>query len=500
MEDNVLLRFNVKRVNKFNVILIWVLSIALTVQAFLTAGTSYGLKVLACTFSAVIVSTLAMYFNMKLSKFDNLTAIIIAFSVAISAGYLSHMQQGANIVTIFLVYLGTVAMIAMYFRVNLLLIYYVLLNILLTVLYFIDPQSVMGQDSTTITFVRTLISMDFVLIIFFFLVKWGNEYIMSAFAKEQNSKELLEKLTETIEEIDKNTYELNLEISESFIYIQNIEQMSNQTKDSVEEIVKGIEENANSTETILDKTNESIDVIEHTKILSNEAKEYSNSMRTIIQENSNGINRMVHQMDTIDTAVGTALEDVSNLKGNMDIVVDSLLSITQIANQTNLLALNASIEAARAGEYGRGFAVVAEEISKLAEMSSKTVKEIVGIINLVHSITNNTLDKVSNGKEAVEMGNKVISDVKDNFITLENLTESITDIVDKENSMILKISSSFEVIMGELENISSISEEHVASTEEVLASVEEQHDQINQVTQEITLINDQSNNLRKIIT
>ncbi|NLL29651.1 MAG: chemotaxis protein [Clostridiales bacterium] len=499
MDDNLLLRFNVRRVNRFNVTFIWIFSTLLTVQAFFTSGVYYGLKVLAVTAAASIAATIAKYINFKFNKYDNLTAIIMVFSVALSGGYLSYLQKGANVMIITLVYIGTAAMIAMYFRVNLLLTYSLILNIFIIVLYAIEPQAVLAQDFSIRNFIKTLLTIDFAISIIYFLTKWGNEYIMTAFDKEQKSKELLEKLTETMKEVDKNTSELNSRISQSFIYIQNIREMSNQTKNSVEEITRGIGENADSTGKILEKTNESNDIIQKTNLLSNEAKEYSKSMKAIIHENSNGIDQMVQQMNTIDTAVGTALSDVSNLKDNMSKINDSLLSITEIADQTNLLALNASIEAARAGEYGRGFAVVAEEISKLAEMSTKTVNEIVEVINFLNSTTANTLDKVSRGKEAVDLGNEVIINVKESFLGLEKSVGSITDIVNKEDKMILEISSSFEVVRRELEKISAISEEHAASIEEIFASVEEQYNQIDQVTQEISSISDESNNLREVL-
>ncbi|NLZ83863.1 MAG: chemotaxis protein, partial [Clostridiales bacterium] len=191
MNEKVLLKFNVNRTNKFNTLLIWILSIILTTQAFLTTGTEYGFKVLICTFSAAIVSALASLFNYKVKKFDNIIAIIITMSSAIAAGVFSSIQRGTMTIMIFLVYLGSVAMSAMYFRVSLLLTHEILLNIFLIIFYVVDPIGVIGQGHSPLIFARTLLSFNFILIIFFFLTKWGNEYIMSAFAKERDAKELL---------------------------------------------------------------------------------------------------------------------------------------------------------------------------------------------------------------------------------------------------------------------------------------------------------------------
>lgn len=499
MENDVLLKFNVKRVNRFNVILIWILSTLLTGQAFITLGASYGLKVLLCTYAAAIFSTLVLLLNLKINKLSNLSAHLIPLSTVITASYLSHMEQGNPSTRVFIVYLGTVAMVAMYFRVGLLLSYIALLNAFIVAFYLLDPQGLMGQIFGANEFASRLFCLDFIMIVFYFLTKWGNEYIMSAFRKEQDAKELLGRLTETMNGIENNTLVLNDSIAKSYEYIQTIEVVSEQTTIAVERIAAGVGEEAVSTGHIVELAGEAVKTIEDTKILSDETLALSGNMKSAVVKNSEGIHNMMGQMNTIDNAVGAALGNVSELMDNMDKINSSLINITTIAKQTNLLALNAAIEAARAGEAGRGFVVVADEIRKLAEMSTHTVEDIYEIMALMHSKTDVTHKKVSDGKAAIESGNMVMGEVQESFAALEEYIEAINNRIVEEDSMVSDINTVFTDIIAQLKNISAISADHAAATQEILASTEEQNTRITEVTHEMAEIENLSSNLKNMV-
>ena len=106
--------------------------------------------------------------------------------------------------------------------------------------------------------------------------------------------------------------------------------------------------------------------------------------------------------------------------------------IVNISEQTNLLALNASIEAGRAGEHGRGFAVVAEKVQKLAEESKlsvdKTTSLIETIITQLADIAN-TSQNVSHSMEEITSGTEEqvasMEEISSTAGKLENLAEQL---------------------------------------------------------------------------
>ncbi len=103
-------------------------------------------------------------------------------------------------------------------------------------------------------------------------------------------------------------------------------------------------------------------------------------------DSSDTVRRDAARTDELALRCSTRLENSSTtimaLKDETSRIAEISKTINDIADMTALLALNASIDSARAGEHGRGFSVVADEISKLADDSMSSAKEISDIIRM----------------------------------------------------------------------------------------------------------------------
>lgn len=164
-------------------------------------------------------------------------------------------------------------------------------------------------------------------------------------------------------------------------------------------------------------------------------------------------------MDRIAQVVKVSSQEVESLSQSSKRIYEIAEAIEEIADQTNLLALNAAIEAARAGEHGRGFAVVSDEVSKLADRTSRATKEISSMTERVIKDIENTARAMIEVNKEVETSSALIASMKDEMGQLVSLAQ-------KFNMLITNISQSSQEQSGliadagnTLQSINTVSDE-----------------------------------------
>jgi|GEM_PF-506630 methyl-accepting chemotaxis protein len=195
--------------------------------------------------------------------------------------------------------------------------------------------------------------------------------------------------------------------------------------------------------------------------LSSKAGEIMNEAVTAMKQGS--------EADRVSTRV---LDSMKEIHGNAEKIREITDLITDIADKTSLLALNASIESARAGEAGRGFAVVADEISKLADSSTESAKEISKLISGTGENINSSYDlfnilygHIRSINVTLEKSSVLSREMNQAAVNQNELSESINKDVDNVNVLSLHIADAMK--------------EQAASTNELSKSL----DEINNFTQ-----------------
>ena len=202
-----------------------------------------------------------------------------------------------------------------------------------------------------------------------------------------------------------------------------------------------------------------------------------NAVRTtqMLEQNNKLIKTVYSQTKLGKDGARIANEVVQQIAEKSESLLEASQVIQNIASQTNLLAMNAAIEAAHAGESGKGFAVVADEIRKLAEESNMQGKQIGTVI-----------------KESTEIIGRLTETGAQAEQTFISVYESVSEISDKEDSMVAVMSKQEENGKQALEamnKINSVADEIRAGSAEMLeggGQIEQEMHKLADITHETT--------------
>ena len=294
----------------------------------------------------------------------------------------------------------------------------------------------------------------------------------SAYDKLREESRTIKQQYSTIEELlsrsKKTSKELST-LSENLSTISNSFSESAQTNAAtIEEITSMIEEISSGMESIEISSKKQVDGMSG---LSQKMTELSN----IIKEVGVMTKETMNSANLISDQIRMGISSLNNMNASLNKITESskdianiILIINDISDRINLLSLNAAIEAARAGDAGRGFAVVADEISKLADQTATSIKEI------------DTLIKDSNNE--ITAGMSGVSDVINKITNVISSVNSIIEMMDKVYVHVQKQIEFNNTLYNQTDSVKALSGE-------IMMSIEEQKNAMYEIVKSINDIN-----------
>ena len=225
--------------------------------------------------------------------------------------------------------------------------------------------------------------------------------------------------------------------------------------------------------------------------------EASTQMKQASQTASENVSLLTQYSRDMVGAIESINQQVLATNTSAQDIRQAVLAISNIASQTNLLSLNASIEAARAGEQGKGFAVVASEISNLAAQSNASSKEIEGIVTKLAQESEKSVEVMNHVREMIDTQQKMLSDTAAQFFKVDegiDLSRTEAQAIRERSTA---CNDSKEGIVDGMANLSAISEENAASTQETTASMEMLSHTIDSLAEESQTVHDLVNQLQE---
>ncbi len=270
---------------------------------------------------------------------------------------------------------------------------------------------------------------------------------------------------------------------------KELQDASNDSGRSAAEVARAMEELARASSEQANQINQTVNIVTELGDLVRQVSTDTENIATVSekvadsarlgQKVTGDVANEINELYLSTKEVAEVIEELNRTSGEISEITSV---IGGIAEQTTLLALNASIEAARAGLQGKGFSVVAKETGKLAEQSKQAAQMIAELIVQMKTKTGHAVEIIQKGISRVEAGRNLTSEAA---VTFENIFKQLRDMLNRIGQVAhsaRQMAEKNENVINAITGIATISEQSMASTQEVSATAEEQSAAAQQVS------------------
>ncbi|WP_141136858.1 methyl-accepting chemotaxis protein [Paenibacillus herberti] len=302
-----------------------------------------------------------------------------------------------------------------------------------------------------------------------------------------------------------------LRLKEAFVLSSQMAESSSKlvketefTNDLAEGIGLAIQQVSNGSEAIASSAKANMTMLEEVSLGMGHIAEFSIALS---QETADVADKAVSGLSTIETAVGQmnrvaehalSQADAMSTMNRLNEEIEGIaLVVGEISSQINLLSLNAAIEAAHAGEYGRGFSVVADEIRKLAEQSAVSARSIGKTAADIRSNSLKSVEGMKRFNEELENGVQHVNAAGQSFHQIVDLTGKVSEKVQEISSVTQQVNAGTEEILVSVRETTDNTELSMASSKEIALCIEEQLQSLQQTLQLARMLKEQALKLKQ---